>query len=220
MQFFLTATDTEVGKTHVAAGLVRAWRRAGTEAAAVKPMSAGSREDAEALLAAMDWGRDRMDAINPVHLSAPAAPLVAARMENRTAPDLAAATACVRRFLREHDPLIVEGIGGWLVPIAPDVAVREWAQELNLPVALVARGGLGTLNHTLLTVESIRAAGLRVLGVFVNHGAPEPSGATDPEVRTRNAALLRELTGLPATELFRQEQALVEVPLWLGGEER
>jgi len=221
MQFFLTATDTEVGKTHVAAGLVRAWRAAGQDALALKPFSAGSREDAERLSEAM--GSDHPEDINPVHVATPAAPLMATEIEGLPPVDVATATACVQRHQQVHTHLIVEGIGGWLVPLAPEVTVREWAVELGLPVVVVARGALGTLNHTLLTVESIRASGLEVLGIFLNHGAPEPGepddNRTSAEVRKRNAPLLRRLTGLPVTELLRQEEPFVEIPLWLAGKE-
>lgn len=220
MQFFLTATDTEAGKTFVAAGLIRAWRQAGVEAVGLKPFSAGSREDAEALAAAMGWppGRD-LAPINPVHLATPAAPLMAAELEHLPPPDVAAATACVRQHQDSCPHLVVEGIGGWRVPLAPEVSVREWAVELGLPVAVVTRGGLGTLNHTLLTVESIRASGLPLLGIFLNHGAPEQldPGATKQTVRAQNGPLLERLTGVPVTELGRQVEPLLEIPFWLAG---
>lgn len=224
MHLFLTATDTEVGKTHVAAGLIRAWRATGMDAVGLKPFSAGStREDAEALAAAMgDDAPENLDTINPVHLATPAAPLMATQLENLPEIDLAPVYANVRENLARHSHVVVEGVGGWRVPLTSEVSVREFAVELGLPVVVVARGGLGTLNHTVLTVDSIRDAGLEILGIFLNHGAPdqlEPS-ATEKAVRQQNGSLLEKLTGLPVTELGRQVEPLLEVPFWLAGKER
>ncbi len=224
MHIFLTATDTEVGKTYVAAGLIRAWRAEGVDAVGLKPFSAGAtREDAEALAAAMgDGAPDKLDAINPVHLATPAAPLMATRLEQTRDLDLAPVYAGVRQHLAQHSHVIVEGVGGWRVPLTSTVSVREFAVELGLPVVVVARGGLGTLNHTLLTIDSIRDAGLDVLGIFLNHCAPDqldPS-ATEKAVRNHNAPMLAELTGVPVTELRRQVEPLLEVPGWLAGKER
>ncbi|HEX4139113.1 MAG TPA: ATP-dependent dethiobiotin synthetase BioD, partial [Candidatus Methylacidiphilales bacterium] len=109
----------------------------------------------------------------------------------------------------------VEGVGGWRVPLAKNYDVCDWARELALPVVVVARGSLGTLNHTLLTVESIRAAGVTCAGIVVNPGA-ETSPDLDLVLR-RNAALLRELLALPVLEFDRRVEAAGRLPAWLGG---
>jgi dethiobiotin synthetase len=111
---------------------------------------------------------------------------------------------------------IVEGIGGWLVPIARGLAVREWASELGLPVLVIARAGLGTLNHTLLTVESIRQAGLDCPGIVMNAGAPE-IGTTEDIVRESNPEILTEITGLPVYRFEKGENPGKPLPHWLGG---
>lgn len=224
MHLFLTATDTEVGKTHVAAGLIRAWRATGVEAVGLKPFSAGStREDAEALAAAMgDGAPENLDTINPVHLATPAAPLMATHLDQAPDLDLAPVYSCIREHLAKSSHVVVEGVGGWRVPLTSTVSVREFAVELGLPVVVVARGGLGTLNHTILTVDSIRETGLEILGIFLNHGAPdqlEPS-ATEKAVRQQNAPLLEKLTGVPVTELRRQVEPFLEIPGWLADKER
>jgi dethiobiotin synthetase len=212
-RFFITGTDTGVGKTWFTCWLVRQWRARGRNAVGLKPIAAGGREDAELLRAAAD-GVLALDAVNPVHLREPAAPLVAARAENRKI-DLAALNAGVLRLAALHSHVAIEGVGGWRVPIAPRYEVRHWARDLGLPVVVVARAGLGTLNHTLLTCESIRALGLVCAGVVLNPGADE-TGST--LARRTNAAVLQDFLGLPVFEIDRAAEAAGEVPVWLGGE--
>jgi dethiobiotin synthetase len=216
MRLFITGTDTGVGKTHFTAWLVRAWRRAGHDAVALKPIATGDRADAAALQHAMDT-RLALDEINPVHFSEPAAPLVAAQAENRTI-DFPQLNAAISETSARFSHVAVEGVGGWRVPLAPGYEVRDWARELALPVVVVARGTLGTVNHTLLTVESIRAAGVACAGLVVNAGPPELASPDLDFVLRRNAALLRDLLGLPVLELDRRAEAAGHLPAWLGGE--
>jgi dethiobiotin synthetase len=213
MHFFITGTDTGVGKTHFTAWLVQAWRRAGLDAVALKPIASGDREDAVALQRAMD-SRLSLDEINPLHFREPAAPIVAAALENRTI-DFAKLNATIRDTAARFTHVAVEGVGGWRVPLAKNYEVRDWARDLALPVVVVARGRLGTLNHTQLTVESIRAAGVTCAGIVVNAGA-EDSPDLDL-VLGRNVALLRDLLALPVFEFDRRAEAAGHLPAWLGG---
>jgi dethiobiotin synthetase len=213
--FFITGTDTGVGKTWFTCWLVRTWRAHGHNAIGLKPIAAGGREDAEQLRTASD-GTLTLNEINPIHLREPAAPLVAARAENRTL-DFTSLNAAIAKTTVRFSHVAIEGVGGWRVPLAPDYDVRDWARELGLPVVVVARAGLGTLNHTLLTVESIRAAGVTCAGVVLNFGAPELVEKSDVALRT-NGELLKNLLGLPVLKLDRAAEAAGQVPLWLGGE--
>jgi dethiobiotin synthetase len=213
MHLFITGTDTGVGKTWFTAWLLRAWLRAGYDAAALKPLATGDREDAVVLRAAMNK-RLTLDEINPVHFREPAAPLFAAEAEGRSI-DFAASIAGVAAMRKRFSHLAVEGVGGWRVPLAKNYEVRELARDLGLPVVVVARGSLGTLNHTLLTVESIAAAGVACAGIVVNPG-PDPSPDLDL-TRSRNAGLLRDLVGVPVLELDRRAEAAGHLPAWLGG---
>ena len=214
MHFFITGTDTGVGKTWFTCWLVRAWRKAGRNAVGLKPLSSGDREDGR-LLREASGDVLSLDEINPVHFREPAAPLVAARLENRTI-DFTAINQEIAAHAKRFSHLAVEGVGGWRVPLGLNYDVRAWARDLGFPVVLVARGTLGTLNHTLLTVESLSAAGLTCAGIVVNAG-PESSPDLDL-TRGRNVALLRELLRLPVLELDRRVQAAGHVPVWLGGE--
>lgn len=213
--FFITGTDTGIGKTFFTCWLVRAWLAQGHTAAALKPISTGDREDALRLQDAVG-SRLKLDEINPLHFREPAAPLFAARAENRSI-DFNALNREIKTTQMRFSHLAAEGVGGWRVPLAPGYDVRDWARDLGFPVVVVARGTLGTLNHTLLTVDSIRDAGLTCAGIVVNAG-PEESPDLDL-ARRRNVALLGDLLRLPVLEFDCGAQASGHVPVWLGGKE-
>jgi dethiobiotin synthetase len=157
-----------------------------------------------------------LDEINPLHFREPAAPWLAAQMENRSI-DFTALNGNITAASARFSHLAVEGVGGWRVPLAKNYEVRDWARDLGLPVVVVARGTLGTLNHTLLTVESIASAGLVCAGIVINAGAEEGSSPDFDLTRSRNVACLRDLLGLPLFEFDRRAQASGHVPQWLGG---
>jgi dethiobiotin synthetase len=215
--FFITGTDTGVGKTYFTSWLVRQWRRQGRNAVGLKPICTGDRADAEILHEASGGGLS-LDEINPHHFRVAAAPLVAAREEN-CGIDFKAENRRIRELSERFNFLAVEGVGGWRVPLAPHYDVSEWARDLGFPVVVVARGTLGTLNHTRLTVESIRAMGLACAGVVVNAG---PKADTSPDfelVRRTNLDLLHDFLLLPVFEFDRRAEIAGEVPVWLGGKQ-
>ena len=166
MSYFITGTDTDVGKTWVAAALARAWRAAGINAAAMKPITCGPRTDAELLHEACG-GKVALNDINPVWLRPALAPYTAAMIEERVI-DLPLIRETFAKLRAQYPALVVEGAGGWLVPITRDYFVSDLALELRLPVLVVAANRLGVLNHTLLTVESIITKGLTCAGVLLN----------------------------------------------------
>ncbi len=204
---FVTGTDTEVGKTVVTAALACGLRRLGIRVGVMKPVATGcarangtlTSADAEALLRA-SGSRDPLDLVCPYRFEAPAAPSVAA--ENRydvpKAPPvrrtvlLGRIERAFRELARRHDIVLVEGIGGLLVPLNSRESVADLARCLGLPVLVVARAGLGTINHTLLTIEAARSAGLDLAGVVLNGRNRRPSLAE----RT-NPRVIRELGGVP-----------------------
>ena len=190
MNLFLTGTDTNAGKTYVAALLVRALRKAGHDAVGLKPICCGGREDAETLHAAAE-GAITLNEINPVWLRTPAAPYTAAVIENRPI-DLMLIRETFGRVRCAHESLIVEGVGGWRVPIARDYFVGDLAEEFGLPVAIVVANRLGAINHALLTVESVRARGLPCAGLILNRVSAEDDIAT-----TTNRGMLEDLAGVP-----------------------
>jgi dethiobiotin synthetase len=222
MHFFITGTDTGVGKTYFTCWLLNGWIELGHTAAALKPISTGDRDDAMRIKNIIG-SRLTLDEINPVHFREPAAPLIAARAEKRSI-DFKALHQHIQAMRARFSHLAVEGVGGWRVPLAEGYDVRDWARDLGFPVVVVARGSIGTLNHTLLTVDSIRDAGLTCAGVVVNAGPDEGSSPdrVSPDLdltRRRNVDLLRDLLRLPVLEFDRRFQATGHVPLWLGGKE-
>lgn len=204
MNFFVTGTDTGVGKTFVTALLTRALRRAGLDTVALKPICCGPRDDVDALCAASDQELSP-DAINPCWLQAPAAPLVAARKENREV-DLDGLTGWFRQHRVRRRSLLVEGAGGWLVPVATRTTVADLAVAFDLPVLVVVANRLGCLNHTLLTLESIRARGLTCGGLVLNTLSAENSVATET-----NRQILREFCDVPILFEVGPDQASLEL---------
>jgi dethiobiotin synthetase len=175
---FITATDTGVGKTFVACALLRAAVRRGLRVAACKPCETGEGDDGARLIAATGRALDPALA-RPYQLKLPASPEVAARAEGATVDVDRITTACTT-LAADADLTLVEGAGGLLVPVAPGVLMVDLAARLALPLLIVARASLGTVNHTLLTLEAARRRELTVAGVILtratdSHGADEAS---------------------------------------------
>ncbi len=190
MSLFITGTDTGVGKTHTAVQLLRLLRVAGTSCAGMKPICCGDRRDAELLLAASSDGLI-IDDVNPVWLKTPAAPIVGSLMEEVNI-DIEQILAALRAIQNRVEHVIVEGVGGWLVPIRADYFVSNLAVEMGLPILVVAQNQLGCLNHTALTVRSVLQHKLRCVGVALN-GVPTSSHIA----AATNADILKKMLNIP-----------------------
>ena len=196
---FITGTDTGVGKTFVTALLLRQLRAQGIDAVGFKPICCGGREDAEILRRASEDALTLNEA-NPVWLRTPAAPYVAAMIEERQI-DLGLIREVYSSLRARHQAVLVEGVGGWLVPILRDYTVADLARELALPIVVVVANRLGALSHTALTLESIRrSGGVACAGLILNdHGQPAGDGAeVDMEgiARTTNKSMLEDWLGI------------------------
>jgi dethiobiotin synthetase len=209
---FITATDTGVGKTEVACGLVRGHRARGLDVGAMKPAqsghSSGEPSDAE-LLAAAAGGADPADLVCPYSFGPPLAPAVAARLEGRTV-SVTRILEAARALAARHSALVVEGAGGLMTPLAEDATYADLAVALGLPVLVVARAGLGTVNHVALTCEALRARGLAVHGIVLNRASPavDPSEAHNPaEIERLTRA--RVLASLPYERDIAARQRLL-----------
>ncbi len=179
----VAGTDTEVGKTLIAGAIARSLRRRGRSVEVFKPVATGCRHGREGLisadgefLAACADSRRMLAEITPVRYAHALAPNVAAAREHRPV-DLEAIFEAYRRLAGAAEVVIVEGVGGLLCPITDDFWLVHLARLLALPVVIVARAGLGTINHTLLTLHAARSAGLEVAGVVVNRYRLEPAAA-------------------------------------------
>jgi dethiobiotin synthetase len=176
---FVTATDTGVGKTVVAAAIVAALRAQGRSVAAFKPVVTGTNETVDP-----DWPPDdellaraagaRAAEVTPAHFGPPASPHLAAELAG-TRLDPERIVAHARRASATADTLVVEGVGGLLVPLTPEYLIRDFARELALPLIVAARPALGTINHTLLTLQAARLAGLTVASVVLTPWPAQPS---------------------------------------------
>jgi dethiobiotin synthetase len=189
--FFITATDTGVGKTVVAAALVRALSREGLSVCGMKPVESGCKSKGGALIPAdgnflkeVSEVSEPISSITPVRFKEPLAPLVAAKRKGIKI-DLKKIWLKFRELSEKYDAVVVEGIGGLMVPIKEEYFVSDLASDIGLPVIVVASAYLGTINHTLLTVEHAQSKDLDVAGIIFNHPSkPEGTVAekTNPDV--------------------------------------
>ncbi len=188
---FISGTDTGVGKTVVACALVRALRARGIDAGAMKPIETGVGAagplDALALQEAAG-GEDSLDDVCPLRFALPAAPNVAAKHEGREV-DLALVHEAWARLAARHRSVVVEGAGGLLVPTRDDATMADLARSLDLPLLLVARASLGTINHTRLSLSEIERRGLTLAGVVVSHS----TGRLSPSDQANFHLLQQEL---------------------------
>lgn len=211
VSYFITGTDTGAGKTRFSCLLIEALRAEGIAAAGYKPVCCGERDDA-LLLSAASGGLDP-ERVNPVWLKAPVAPLVGGMLEGRPV-DVAAMHAGYRTLAAEHPVVIVEGAGGWRVPLAEGYDMADFAVDLGLPVIVVVGNRLGALNHTILTVDAIRARGLQVAGLVVNQLSDELDTAS-----ITNKGVLEQLTGVPILAEIIHGQDFLEVEPFLQAAE-
>ena len=172
---FITGTDTDVGKTAIATGLLSAANVAGLRTAAIKPIAAGcvdtgtGLENNDALqLQAIASHKLPYQQVNPIALEAAIAPHIAAQESGKTLSASRLVGFCRGLTLLPLDLIVIEGAGGWRVPLNDRETLADVAREMNCPVILVVGMRLGCLNHALLTAEAIRADGLLIAGWVAN----------------------------------------------------
>ncbi|MBY6105541.1 dethiobiotin synthase [Ferrimonas balearica] len=210
MIFFVTGTDTEVGKTRVSAGLLAAARQQGMSSLGLKPIAAGCEltrdgwhnEDALALMAASSLKLNYAE-VNPIALQPPIAPHIAAAEAGESITVERLRAAMPRAAMADAGLCLVEGAGGWRLPIGAGGTMPDWVSREGWPVILVVGMKLGCLNHALLTAEAIRADGLKLAGWIANQVDPDMSRYQD------NLATLQSMLAAPL---------LAEVP-YLGSDE-
>lgn len=194
---FVTGTDTGIGKTYASCALLAALRARGLRATGMKPVASGCaampaglrNEDALALIAASDPAPTYADC-NPFAFAAPIAPHIAAR-ENGITIDLRPLLEAHARLAHCADRVVVEGVGGWMVPFSENLMQADFVRVLDLPVVLVVGLRLGCLNHALLSAHAIRNDGLRLHGWIANRIDPAMERAAE------NLATLRERISAP-----------------------
>lgn len=195
---FVTGTDTGAGKTFVCRGIARALRGRGWDVGVMKPVESGCRrvdgrlvpEDA-AFLHEAAGSSDRLEEVNPYSLEHPLAPALAAELEGVDIR-VEVIQEAYRRLAERHDLVLVEGAGGLLVPITGNYFMADLARDLGLPLLVVSRAQLGTINHTLLTLSHASRMGIPVLGVVMNNVTAQTGLA-----ESCNAGALQRWIGVP-----------------------
>lgn len=198
--WFITGTDTGVGKTIVAGALARIFRESGLRVGVFKPVATGCRHefdlglvssDAEFLAHCADT-MDNLATVCPVRYSEELAPMAAAERSKRPI-DFEAIREARRRIASHSDVMIIEGVGGLLVPVDAKTKVADLASEFGLPLVVVGRAGLGTINHTLLTIEAAQSRGLTVEAVVLNHYQSMQASLAEET----NPEMIARLAGVP-----------------------
>ncbi len=195
-KLFITGTDTGVGKTVVAGAIAAYLRSQGLSVGVMKPAETGCREkDGElypvdaVYLKKISGSTDPLDTICPYRFAEPLAPAVAAKRAGKKI-NVELIKKKFKAIAESHDAVIVEGAGGLMVPLSGKYLFLDLAAELGLPLVIVGRAGLGTINHTLLTLNAARERGIEISGIILTQARPEAGAAFET-----NPLVLKELGG-------------------------
>jgi len=207
--FFITGTDTGVGKTIITAALIKAAHILGFSACGMKPIETGCRrtENKEGnnslipsdgtFLREITGTGESIDLITPIRFENPLAPLPASEIEDKPI-DLDKIKTAYKELSNRYDVIIAEGIGGLLVPILRDYFVVDLARDFGLPLIIVSRPGIGAINHTMLSVRYAIKEGLTVAGIIINYCQP-PEGTLAEDT---NPEIIRRLSPVPVIGTF------------------
>jgi dethiobiotin synthetase len=186
--YFITATDTGIGKTFVAAGLGFAAQLKGFKVGMSKPISCGGIEDAGFYKNKLKL-KDRIDDINPIKFKQPLSPYAAMKTEKKNI-DIAKLKRSIDGLRKKSDVVLVEGLGGAMAPVKKNYYVADMIRDLKMPCIVIARAGLGTINHTLMTINELQKRKIRIAGIIMN-------GYNRKEISQRsNAKVIEELSGI------------------------
>jgi dethiobiotin synthetase len=196
---FITGTDTGVGKTYIAERLALDLRKRGINVGVMKPAETGCHHRAGTLiprdalrLMKAAGSDDSLAFVNPYRFREPLAPLVSARRAGKKIEPRVIAQSF--KILRSrHEFVIVEGAGGIMVPLTPRYTYCDLAYTLGLPVVIVSRPGLGTINHTLLTISALRARDISIAGIIINYAADWKKGLAEKT----SLSVIEEMSKLP-----------------------
>jgi len=186
--FFVTAIDTEVGKTFITAGLGSIAQAKGLSVGISKPISCGGIEDAVFYKKKLKL-KDSIDSINPIKFKQPLSPYAAMKTEKKKI-DMRKMQKSLKELAKDRDLVFVEGLGGALAPIKKNYYVADMIKDLRIPCIIIARAGLGTINHTLMTVNGLKKRKIKIAGIIMN-------GFGGKEISQRsNAQVIEELSGI------------------------
>jgi dethiobiotin synthetase len=211
---FITGTDTGVGKTYIAERLVSGFRDKGIDVGVMKPAETGCHHRAgrliprDALRLMKAAGNvDPLALINPYRFKEPLAPFVAAQRAGEII-DPRIITSSFKTLCSKHEFMIVEGAGGIMVPLTRHYSYCELASTLKLPVVIVARPGLGTISHTLLTISALRLQDITIAGIVINYAINQKAGLAEKT----SFSVIAEISKLPILGIvFHGEKNLVPI---------
>ena len=202
--FFITGTDTGVGKTIIAGAVIKVMQYFGLRTCAMKPIESGCGKDGSILIphdgaflrqaAQMD---DPLRLVTPCCYEHPLAPFAAAEIEGREM-DIDAIRKAFSTLSLSYEAIVVEGIGGIMVPLRRDYYLVDLAKEFALPLLIVARPGLGTINHTMLTVNYALESGFEIAGIIINYSRPPDYSLAEKT----NSRVLEEICPVPVIGTF------------------
>jgi dethiobiotin synthetase len=202
--FFVTGTDTGVGKTVISGGLIKVLNFMGLKTAGMKPVESGCIREGDILIPSdgsflkqMAHMPGPITEVTPCCFENPLAPLAASELEKKNI-SISGIKKAFYSFYREYDAVIAEGVGGLLVPLKKDYFVLDLAKEMGLPLIVVAKPGLGTINHTMLTVDLALKEGLTVAGVVINYSSPPQNNLAEET----NPGILKEICPVPLIGIF------------------
>ena len=202
--FFITGTDTGVGKTIIAGALIKVLCHLGVKTGAMKPVETGCVREGEILLPSdgmflkqMAQMQEPVTQVSPCCFESPLAPLPASELEKKSVSVVAIKKAFYSLYTN-YDAVIVEGIGGLMVPLNTNYFVVDLAKEIGLPLIVVAKPGLGSINHVMLTVNYALKEGLQVAGIIMNYSLP-PENSLAEET---NPQLLKQICPAPLIGIF------------------
>ncbi|RZB32834.1 MAG: dethiobiotin synthetase [Candidatus Argoarchaeum ethanivorans] len=177
---FVTGTGTDVGKTVVATAIVKSLVAEGIDVGVMKPVETGGGDDAQKLQHAAS-STDSIDLVCPYRLKHALAPMIAAELENTTL-NIQKIIDCYNRLSSHHEVVVVEGAGGVAVPITQELLISDLIAMLHIPSIVVGRAGLGTINHTVLTVEHLQHKNIRVIAIVLDGSKGDEAEIDNPRV--------------------------------------
>jgi dethiobiotin synthetase len=202
--FFVTGTDTGIGKTVIAGGLIKVLNFIGLKTAGMKPVESGCSREGDVLIPSdgnflkqMAEMPGPVSGVTPCCFESPLAPLAASELEKKTVP-VADIKKAFYSLYREYNAVIAEGVGGLLVPLKKDYFVLDLAKDMGLPLIIVAKPGLGSINHTMLTVNYALKEGLKIAGIVINYSSPPQNNLAEET----NPGILKEICPAPLIGIF------------------
>lgn len=207
---FVTATDTDIGKTVIASAIALGIMGRGINCGVMKPVQCAGND--ASVLKTISQAEDSLEVINPFFFRRPLSPHLAAGLEGQRI-SIRKIMRCYQMLIERHEFLVVEGAGGLLVPVSEKFLIADMIKELNLEIVIVAKAGLGTINHTLLTIEAAERRGIGVIGVIFNQNSKGPITVCEKDnpLIIHKVSKIRNLGFVPFLQLRTKKTYLKEL---------